>query len=968
MPTHAATLSLSGGEISPLLYHRIDLEKRASALARCENFLPLPYGGLRKRPGTRHITDVSGATDQSRLIPFRASDGTRFLITITATQIRARNLGTNALTTLSLDWPLVATDLPSLRWQVLNDVIYFVHPSITPMMLSYQGPIPLTMGLSRFVFEPISFTEIPERDENLTHRVIGVQEAITANWATGTAYTSGQRVMSQVPLISPPQFEPFVCIANHTSAAATMPLSGANWQTVWRRANWETGVTYPVGIVIRYNQPGEVTELVCTAAHTSSAANEPLRGSVWDTVWQVRRFSAGDTVQLLGAPNVTTWASGTAYTAGSWVSQTSGLGNISFFKCLISHTSNSGSNTTANRLLWAEGAVTFNNDTPISSLQPGTIYSVQIRRDDRSSSVTLRAVTANNGVNSTPIIVSGDWTFTTFDTWGGIYTLERSKDNGATWQVIGAFESTLDSNFSESFTEDTPSLIRMRFTSNGNTGSGSGSRRARISTSSAFVRGRFVINSADASNALASATCLDLCLSGTTTKWSESAFSRSRGFPAALAIYQRRLYFAANRSQPLTLWASRLEDFAWFRTDTKDDDAFRVTLQPTSQNRILWLAGQRRLHIGTEMSEWVVGSETRDEPVSPTNFLAREYTTYGSSPNVTPILVGDAVLFLQRHDQRIRELGFVSERETYDAADLTRLAEHLLLPNLRITGMAWQESREPTLWCCISDGTLRALTYIRQERIFAWSRHRTQFGRFVQVAVSPTQSEDDEVYFLVERGGVYQLEVLPPNAQALNEQGATNGLNTSAALPAVFDSQYTGPAISGVLQAQTRWGGLGRYVPQGDSATRQDLRYLAAGSAPVAGVTNYVAGIPVIARAMTLPLEMDAGTGASMGRLKRASKVRVLLYLGRNLTVSEYLPQAVGESAPVNYAPMQPSRENRLYGSHDMTLAVAPMLTAGWVEATVNLSSLNLSAEFRHTDPTPCTLNMIVIESDVSPS
>ena len=44
-------VTLNGGEMSPLLDARSDLEKYSAGCRRLENFIPRPYGNIERRPG-----------------------------------------------------------------------------------------------------------------------------------------------------------------------------------------------------------------------------------------------------------------------------------------------------------------------------------------------------------------------------------------------------------------------------------------------------------------------------------------------------------------------------------------------------------------------------------------------------------------------------------------------------------------------------------------------------------------------------------------------------------------------------------------------------------------------------------------------------------------------------------------------------------------------------------------------------
>ncbi len=65
--------SFTGGEISPNLYNRVDLQRWFSSLKTCRNFVTQPYGGAKNRSGTYFVTEAKTSTTRGRLVPFRVS-------------------------------------------------------------------------------------------------------------------------------------------------------------------------------------------------------------------------------------------------------------------------------------------------------------------------------------------------------------------------------------------------------------------------------------------------------------------------------------------------------------------------------------------------------------------------------------------------------------------------------------------------------------------------------------------------------------------------------------------------------------------------------------------------------------------------------------------------------------------------------------------------------------------------------
>ncbi len=65
--------SLSGGEISPSLYGRVDLARYLVSLKTCRNFIVQAYGGVKNRCGTRFVEEVKDSSKFTRLLPFAFS-------------------------------------------------------------------------------------------------------------------------------------------------------------------------------------------------------------------------------------------------------------------------------------------------------------------------------------------------------------------------------------------------------------------------------------------------------------------------------------------------------------------------------------------------------------------------------------------------------------------------------------------------------------------------------------------------------------------------------------------------------------------------------------------------------------------------------------------------------------------------------------------------------------------------------
>lgn len=85
--TNKLISNVVGGEISPLLYSRVDIPLLQKAVAKCENFIVQPQGGASFRCGSRFVK-YTRYNRNARFIPFQFSDQQAYLIEATDKKFR----------------------------------------------------------------------------------------------------------------------------------------------------------------------------------------------------------------------------------------------------------------------------------------------------------------------------------------------------------------------------------------------------------------------------------------------------------------------------------------------------------------------------------------------------------------------------------------------------------------------------------------------------------------------------------------------------------------------------------------------------------------------------------------------------------------------------------------------------------------------------------------------------------------
>ena len=137
--------NFSTGELDPLLRSRIELDQYNNALAKATNVLIQPQGGLRRRPGTKHILELPNSSTPSagngvRLVPFQFSVSDSYMLCFTHQRmyvikngavITAINAGANNYLTTSITSDMV----DDMCWTQSADTLIVVHPDLQPVKI-----------------------------------------------------------------------------------------------------------------------------------------------------------------------------------------------------------------------------------------------------------------------------------------------------------------------------------------------------------------------------------------------------------------------------------------------------------------------------------------------------------------------------------------------------------------------------------------------------------------------------------------------------------------------------------------------------------------------------------------------------------------------------------------------------------------------------------------------------------------
>lgn len=165
------TTNFATGELDPLLRARVDLQAYNNALAKATNVLIQPQGGLRRRPGTKHILELPNSSTPSagngvRLVPFQFSVDDSYMLCFThnrmyvvkngVVQANINGSGNNYLTTT-----IGSSIVDDMCWTQSADTLIVVHPDLQPVRITRTSDTAWTATT-------ITFDSIPKYAFTLT--------------------------------------------------------------------------------------------------------------------------------------------------------------------------------------------------------------------------------------------------------------------------------------------------------------------------------------------------------------------------------------------------------------------------------------------------------------------------------------------------------------------------------------------------------------------------------------------------------------------------------------------------------------------------------------------------------------------------------------------------------------------------------------------------------------------------------
>lgn len=470
---------------------------------------------------------------------------------------------------------------------------------------------------------------------------------------------------------------------------------------------------------------------------------------------------------------------------------------------------------------------------------------------------SVASVTVSN--NEWVLYCGENWKIITHGTWAGTIKIQYSDDN-VTWKDYRTYTGNNDYNVTESGSLSEGKYLR--FQTNIWSGSATVDLTALTYTQEGYAK---VTGYADSRNVYARVE-KNFGNTDATKQWAFSAWSNAYGYPKTVAFFQDRLCLGGSKMQPYVLWMSRTGDYNNFsveKVDGKvtDDSAVALSFVSRKQFDIRHLVPNTDLIILTKGNEWILSGS---EVITPSNATPKMQTTRGCG-NVEPIMIGSKTVFVQGRGSVVRDLGYSYETDSYGGADLT-LLDKQIVEGVDIVDATYMQEPNSAIYFVRNDGVIVVLTYVIDQKVYAWSTIETD-GEFESVC-AVAEGDTDTIYAVVKRGDKRYLETFQgevhtdiPNDYVMLDSSKVVKSTTKSR---TFVAEHLANKTVTVL---------------GDGRQFENINVAEDGTLTLpTEVQEAVIGIPYTMEIELPNIEMKIGDGTMQGRYKIVPEVILRLY------------------------------------------------------------------------------------------
>lgn len=725
-PYYLLQPAFTGGEISAEVANRVDLDKYQFAVLQAYNCLIKPHGPIYRRPGMKYMARTKYSDKACILVPFNGADNTDYLLEIGEKYIRVHKNG--LYINIEVMTPYTADMLQDLRFVQSADTMFIASGKYPVKQLARYSDT--DWRFADFEITDMYFDESTtlENYSGISYTVPGTyqfQPTVTGEYQIDIAGAGGGGG-GGVRYSKPREHgHTYYCVGGGT---------GGSGERIINTVTLTKGTSYTI-IVGSGGAGGGGTGSYGTASNGGNGGNSTACGL---TGRGGTGGSGGSRVSIDGSYESTRGVQGTTYGAGG-----GGIGGVAGTK-YKDDAGKAGADGwakilyTGNKELTPSGTTGDITLTSNKNIFAGSKAGAYIKLKQEIASKT---VSTSNGTTER-VRVGENWKVISHGTWSGSFTIEKS-DDGESWKEYRKYTSGNDYNPSESGSVTEPVFLRAVCTIT------SGTCTVDLTAMAYNAEGVVKLTEITSDSTAKAHVEKELGSTDMTTNFLWGAWSEEFGYPQTLCFFQDRLCFGGTKKQPYMVWMSRTGDYGNFSVEkasgtVTDDSAVALAFVSRKQFKILHLIASTDLIVLTAGNEWTVsGSDT----VTPSKAVPKMQTTRGCS-TVEPLMIGGRIVFVQGRGSTVRDMAYSYETDSYGGNDLTLLAKHII-ENVQIVDSAYKQEPDSTIYFVRSDGSMACLSYIMEQKVYAWSTIETQ-GKIEAVA-AVQEGDEDIIYLVVKR-------------------------------------------------------------------------------------------------------------------------------------------------------------------------------------------------------------------------
>lgn len=270
----------------------------------------------------------------------------------------------------------------------------------------------------------------------------------------------------------------------------------------------------------------------------------------------------------------------------------------------------------------------------------------------------------------------------------------------------------------------------------------------------------------------------------------QPAWSDDLGWPAKVAYFQNRLWFANTKLLPDTVFGSQINRPVVFDVGTgKDTDAIVYTLGIDDSGQINWLVGGKQLEIFCSNMECACPQQ-QDLGLTPSTFSIRQQSAYGSSTICKPVNYQNDTYFVSKTGQSLIRFRFMGVGLAYESLSKSPQAQSLMKnPSNRALLRGTETNQDNFIYFANqSDNTLTNFQFANETKLAALTPSTTELdenGNSI-VDIIDIVTVDNQVFMLkyYELSDTYTVEKMVSDIkmdsyslQTMDSNGLITGLD-----------------------------------------------------------------------------------------------------------------------------------------------------------------------------------------------